>query len=180
MSFLSRRLQTSDSDWLSPRKLCSSWRQSESRGSATMTRSCCWPSPRLKMYRWEQQDMQKWCNASPDQDIERPLRCTAIIYNCVLTVLSVYVSGGEGMPQFGDNWAETEDSLPAGSAAAPQQTEGIPGEGDPTPQQGQQGKGSIRRLDMCFSVSLICLPSGFGRSLKSSLPINVPTTTWPG
>lgn len=50
------RLQTSDNDWLSLRKLCLSWRLSESRGSVTMTRSCCWLSPRLKMYRWGYQE----------------------------------------------------------------------------------------------------------------------------
>lgn len=58
---LSLRSQTSGNGWLSPRKLCLSWRQSESRGSATMTRSCCWPSPRLKMYRWEYKDSKpRW------------------------------------------------------------------------------------------------------------------------
>lgn len=47
------RSQTSGSGWLSPRKLCWSSRRSVNSGNATMTRSCCWPSPKLKMYRWE-------------------------------------------------------------------------------------------------------------------------------
>lgn len=53
LCFFSVRSQTSDSGWLSPRKLCWSSRRSANSGNVTMTRSCCWPSPKLKMCRWE-------------------------------------------------------------------------------------------------------------------------------
>lgn len=49
------------------------------------------------------------------------------------------VSGREGVSELWDHWAEAESSLPAGSAAAPQQTAGVPGEGNPTAQQGGLG-----------------------------------------
>jgi len=52
-------------------------------------------------------------------------------------VMVVCVSGGEGVPQLWDHGAEAEDPLPAGPAAAPQQAEGVPGEGDPAAQQGE-------------------------------------------
>lgn len=55
----------------------------------------------------------------------------------LFSFFGVSISGREGVPELWNHWVEAEDSLPAGSAAAPQQTEGVPGEGDPTPQQGE-------------------------------------------
>lgn len=174
---LSLRSQTSDSGWLSPRKLCLSWRQSESRGSATMTRSCCWPSPRLKMYRWEYKGTKaRWNWSRISKPGHRNTEKKGYFEKGVFNVSGVYVSGGEGVPQLWDHWAEAEDSLPAGSAAAPQQTEGVPGEGDPTPQQGECGRDAHRQgnkerdISLCITLVFFFLPQALEEALNLHSP----------
>lgn len=63
-----------------------------------------------------------------------------------------FVSGREGVFELGNSRAEAEGSIPAGSAAAPQQAAGVPGEGDPAPKQGE-GKMWINTCFIaCFSI----------------------------
>lgn len=101
----------------------------------------------------------------------------------ILVFLRFFVtSGGEGVFKLWDHRAEAEDSLPAGSAAASQQTERVPGEGDPTPEQGrhatlqQQNEQTISDTFSVCLMSALCPSPGLRRSLKQALP----TTSWPG
>lgn len=69
-----------------------------------------------------------------------------------------FVPGGEGVFKHRDGRAEAEDPLLAGSAGAPQQTERIPREGDPTPQPsecGRDAKRAIRRSNVSVRVTLV-------------------------
>lgn len=108
-----------------------------------------------------------------------PMGCTTSMFkNGILKCFHASTSGREGVSQLGDHGAEAEDPLPAGPAAAAQQAEGVPGEGDPAPQQGEPGRSqptSLARVDMfpCFNrLVFVCL-----QALEEALNLHSPSSS---
>jgi len=60
-----------------------------------------------------------------------------VLLRWLTSVFLYVVIGWEGVPHLRDMWVETKGALPAGPVVAAYKTKRIPGERDPTAQQGQ-------------------------------------------